>query len=117
MPGSRPAAIRALISYVGASRLKPAHRGDASLMMPYGLIDAQAQRFGVDDADVEALGCGVGSDVAHAEHWQREVVGPGPETVVTKRRVDEQGVEWLREVRARDGTVRRYLHAGSPKRE
>ena len=26
--------IRALISYVGASRLKPAHRGDAWLMMP-----------------------------------------------------------------------------------
>src|ERR1035438_3919336 len=83
---------------------------------PDGLIDAQAKSFGVDDPDVEALGCGVGGDVAHAEHRSEEVIGPGSEAVVTQRRVDEQDVEWLCEVRAGDGAVSRYLHAGSPKR-
>src|ERR1039457_4175284 len=80
---------------------------------PDGLVAAQAQRFGVDDADVEALGCGVRSDVSHAEHGQREVVGSEAEAVVAQGRVDDARVEWLREGPAGDGAASRYFHAGS----
>jgi hypothetical protein len=47
------------------------------------LADAKAVGFGIDDADIQSLRGGVGRDVAHAEHGQREVVCPGTQAVVT----------------------------------
>ncbi len=50
-------------------------------------------RFGVEHADVEPLGGGIGGQIAHAKHGQGEIVDPRTLRVVAQRRVDEQRVE------------------------
>lgn len=58
------------------------------------LRDAETVGFGVEDAYVETADfLGVRSDVRHAQHGQRVVVGPGPQPVVAQRCVHEQCVE------------------------